>query len=248
MKTLVSVLALLALTHVSFPQGQFSQTSTADFKNNANFNINTSNDELKLTNDIGTGADGNLYIPPGGTAKTDSVKTAVKNNNPSGQNAIQVNSAVLFRAGDEVLIITMRDKNQDLSNNIAGQYEFKRVLSKTATALLLSENLTNNYDSTGKRHQVVKVPNYNNVTVDVGGTLTCDDWDGITGGVLSFRAKGVVTIMALGKIDASLKGLRGGQPVSGGWATGDQGEGILGDGVITRDRELKWRRWRRRAG
>jgi hypothetical protein len=230
MKTLVSLLFVLALTHVSFAQGQFSQTTTADFKNNNNFNINTSNDELKLTNDIGNGADGNLYIPPAGTAKTDSVKTAVKNNNPSGQNAIQVNSSSGFSIGEEVLIITMQDRNPDSSSNITGQYEFKRISRLFATSLVFTENLKNSYDSSGRKHQVIKVPNYNDVTLDVGGTLTCDDWDGNVGGIIVFRAKGIVNIQALGAVDGSSKGFRGGQSVSG--SAGYQGEAASGPGGI----------------
>ncbi|MBI4645730.1 MAG: hypothetical protein HY738_03795, partial [Bacteroidia bacterium] len=231
MKKFTFSLIVLSLGLISYSlKGQFTQTTTEDFNGNTNFNISTQNNELKLTPDLGTGADGDLYIAPGGTAKTDGVKTYVIGNNPSGQNSIQVNSSSGFSIGDEVLIITIQDANTDLNTNIAGQYEFRRISTLLSTALILSENLSNSYNSTGFKHQVIKVQNYNNVTVDYGGILTCDDWDGNTGGIICFRAKGLVQINALAKIDATAKGYRGGQFVSGCGARGYQGEGIFGIG------------------
>jgi hypothetical protein len=83
---------------------QYSQTTTADFNTNANVNISTLNNELKLTNDMGNGADGDLYVAPGNTAYTDAIKTYVTGINPSGQNALQVGASAGFSVGDEVLI------------------------------------------------------------------------------------------------------------------------------------------------
>lgn len=233
MKKLLSILTLCVCWYAhNFAQGSWSQTTTAEFNTNTNFNVNIGNDEMKLTNDVGNGLDGDLYVPPGGTVKTDNMKTFVTGNNPSGQTAIQVSSSSGFQIGEEVLIITMQDNNPDLNNNIAGQYEFKRISNKTATALVFQDNLANTYNSSGKKHQVLKVHNFNNVTIDVGGILTCDDWDGTTGGVLVFRATGLVKILALGKVDASQKGLMGGQSVEGfpNYQDGYQGESYIGVG------------------
>ena len=155
----------------------------------ANLNISTQNNELKLSPDIGTGADGDLYVAPGNTFYTDDVKTYVTGNNSSGQNSVQVNSTSGFAAGDEILIITMKDINMDLNNNIAGQYEFKRVTSILTTALILDGDLINTYNFTGMIHQVIKVANYNNVTLDYGAILTCNDWNSTnkTGGIVCFN-------------------------------------------------------------
>ena len=99
----------------------------------------------------------------------------------------------------------------------------------------MTENLSYTYDTTGKKHQIVRVPNYHNVTIDYGGILTCNDWDGAIGGIVCFRAKGLVQINALGKIDASLKGYIGGPSLTstGYWDQSDgyQGNGIFGSGV-----------------
>jgi hypothetical protein len=59
--------------------------------------------------------------------------------------------------------------------------------------------------------QVIRVPHFRNVTVHDGGVLTAHPWDGKTGGVVAFRASGVVSVLAGGSIDASGKGFRGGQ-------------------------------------
>jgi hypothetical protein len=229
MKTLT--LNLILILFVSLCYGQYSQTTTADFNGNTNFNISTINDELKLTPDLGTGADGDLYIAPGGTAKTDGTKTYVINNNPSGQNSIQVYSASGFSIGDEVLIITLQDVNTDLNTNLAGQYEFRRIITILPTALILDLNLTNTYNSgTGMKHQVIRVPNYHNVSLDYGANLTCDGWNGSIGGILCFRAKGTINIAALANISAIGKGFPGGSSITAE-GVGYQGECLLGPGT-----------------
>ena len=53
--TLVIIKFSVLLAVDSFAQGSFSQTTTAQFNSNVNFNISTTNDELKLTNDVGDG-------------------------------------------------------------------------------------------------------------------------------------------------------------------------------------------------
>jgi hypothetical protein len=240
MKTKIYLCFILSVISSCCLKAQYSQSTTLDFNANANFNISTSNDELKLTPDLGTGADGDLYIAPGGTAQTDNIKTYVTGMNPSGQNALQVGTSSGFNIGDEVLIITMRDNNTDMNNNITGQYEFGRILTKLSTALILTKNLLNAYDTTttGKKHQVIKVPNYNNVTIDYGGVLTCDDWDGSTGGIICFRAKGMVYINSLAKIDATAKGYLGGPQTNGAGVHGKQGESILGIGIANYSNNL----------
>lgn len=54
--------------------------------------------------------------------------------------------------------------------------------------------------------QVIRVPQYSNVTLNTGGVLTCSPWDGYTGGVVCFLANGTLTFNTGGKIDVSAKG------------------------------------------
>jgi len=230
MKTKIYIFLLCFLYSFSL-KAQYSQSTTAEFNTNTNINISTQNNELKLTPDLGTGADGDLYVAPGNTAYTDPVKTFITGTNSSGQNALQVSSSAGFSVGDEILIITMQDNNTDLNTNIAGLYEFRRIITILSTALILDVNLTNTYNSvTGKQHQVIRVKNYNNVTLDYGAILTCDGWNGSTGGILCFRAKGTINIAALANISAIGKGFLGGSSITVE-GIGYQGQCLLGSGT-----------------
>ena len=54
--------------------------------------------------------------------------------------------------------------------------------------IALTSNLTNTYSAGGgSAAQVITVHQYENVTVNNGGLLTCDAWNGSTGSVVFFR-------------------------------------------------------------
>ena len=71
---------------------------------------------------------------------------------------------------------------------------------------------------------VQRVPNYTNVTINSGITLTANAWDGTKGGVVAFKANGTVTVT--GSISTYYLGYRGGSRGSGGI----QGESFKGTG------------------
>lgn len=125
-----------------------------------------------------------------------------------------------------------------------GKYEFaqvKKVLN--STTIIVDCGLKNSYDAGGTdRTQVVRVPRYLNLTVNSGGSLTCDNWDGNVGGVLAIEVQNNTFVDTGGEIDASGKGFRGGSLASDnvtGSNTGevgstnptygaDKGEGVVG--------------------
>jgi len=76
-----------------------------------------------------------------------------------------------------------------------------------------------------KRQRVVlqRIPQYTDVTIQSGGSLTANAWDGTKGGVLAFYASGTVDVQSGGSIDVSGKGFRGGSG-SGCNTAGTQGE------------------------
>ena len=75
--------------------------------------------------------------------------------------------------------------------------------------------LVYDYSTTGPaRAQVIRIPNYSSVTVESGGTLRANAWDGATGGVVMFRASGAVTVAAGGVLYATGLGPSGGAPGS----------------------------------
>ncbi|MCX7626557.1 MAG: hypothetical protein N2Z21_10185, partial [Candidatus Sumerlaeaceae bacterium] len=124
-------------------------------------------------------------------------------------------------AGDLLLVYQAFGASIDTTNsptfgnvtalNGAGLYEFVTVVStqspnriNIATAC---GGLRNAYVASAGS-QVVKVPQYRNLTVQSGASITCPAWNGSTGGVLALSVAG--TLYLHGNIDASAKGFRGG--------------------------------------
>jgi gliding motility-associated-like protein len=98
-----------------------------------------------------------------------------------------------------------------------GLYEFRQVVSvPNATTIVIDCGTTNQYipnGGTARKPQVIRVPRYTSLTINSGGVLTCDDWNGTTGGVLAVEVQGNTVINAGGIIDGNGKGFRGGSLV-----------------------------------
>lgn len=185
---------------------------------------------LNPTNDVffGDGSDGDLVVPVGTTQFVDVVKTAVTGINASAATQLNVASTNGFLVNDTVLVIAMQDPNADTNLNIAGLYEFRRIIGTTNGALLLKEPLTTNYSATtAQRIQAIRVPEFSSVTVS--GVLTCAAWNGTNGGVIVFFSRNTI-ISSNGSINASGKGYRGGPgvPSAGNYYYGIAGERTLG--------------------
>lgn len=124
----------------------------------------------------------------------------------------------------------------------AGYYEFVTVSSVSGTTINLSfesgcgPGLVNRY-SLGA--QVIRVPQYQNLTISSSGEVVATDWNGTIGGVVTVH---VLDTLALnGEIDVSGQGFRGGRVVNNGGSFGgtsrrssaaslggEKGEGIAG--------------------
>ncbi len=164
----------------------------------------------------------------------------------AGATTLQVSSTVLgaqtpFASGDLVLVWRAtgvaaseapsgnQTKRLDLSKALAttsaagvnaaglvGLYEFARVQSVAGTTLTLTAPLVRGF--TKNVSQVVRVPEYTNVTVPAGATLVPTAWQrigdgpGWAGGMLIFLAKG--TVSNAGRIHANGRGFHGGLPPS----------------------------------
>ena len=115
-------------------------------------------------------------------------------------------------------------------------YEFLHVSSVSGSQVNFTTSKVNWYgdgwrdDSnigTTAGQQIVmlmRVPNYHNVTVT--GTLTASAWNGLTGGLVVFRASG--TVSGAGTVVVDALGYRGG---GGGVSNGEgYGGGVLGPG------------------
>ena len=138
--------------------------------------------------------------------------------------------------GDEILIHTSQRASGTITTQV-GTWETRRITAIAINTLTLSAPLTNAYDGTTHRIQVVRVPNYTTVTVAPGATLTTSAWTGASGGLLALRANGAVTVASGGLISAASRGFRQGLPghfnAGGGQLAGYVGEGptVLWDTV-----------------
>lgn len=138
-----------------------------------------------------------------------------------GFDRITLSDASVFSAGDTVLLEQMKGVGIDVTGinfgdpqnpNNTGKYEFLIIQSVIGNQVIFTVDMTNTYDVNGDV-QLIKVPGYNNVTVN--GILTCPPWDSAagTGGVLAIIVGNVLTLNA--DIDVSAKGFKGGIPVDG---------------------------------
>ncbi len=97
-----------------------------------------------------------------------------------------------------------------------GNYEFAQVKSViSGTQIELDCGLTYNYSSSG-RTQVVRVPRYSALTINSGGVLTTDAWNGSIGGILVAEVDGNTTISGGGSINVNGLGFRGGVAAGNG--------------------------------
>ncbi|WP_264791811.1 cadherin-like domain-containing protein [Aureispira anguillae] len=131
------------------------------------------------------------------------------------ESSITVGDASLFAPGDRALIIQMKGANIDQTNtasfgsitnyNSAGLYEFFTIIEvNTGTNTIVTGSFNNSYDPAGVV-QLVRVPNYDDVTIN--GTLTGQAWNGTTGGIVAIYASGTVSLGA--NIDVTQQGFRG---------------------------------------
>jgi len=134
----------------------------------------------------------------------------------TGPGKLEVSTSVGLNQGDTVLLIQMAGADISHSNtdtfgvvnsyNGAGNHEWGVICNITGNQLVFEKEFWHNYNATGKV-QLVSIPYYSDASVD--GTLTCQPWNGTTGGVLIFSVGGTLTLNAT--VEVSNRGFRGGQ-------------------------------------
>jgi len=180
---------------------------------------------------FGDGSDGDLTVASGQTYYTDDTRSALAASASADQSNLTLSNAAGFAVGHEVLVIQMQGTG-------AGNYEFGTIAAINGNTLTLQRTLFNTYtvDGTSKA-QVIRVPHYQNVTVQSGGMLTAHPWQGNvtgTGGTVVFRARGTVSVA--GSFNAKAIGYFGGCGGTYG-TTGCQGESYnrLGSQITNRN-------------
>lgn len=175
--------------------------------------------------------------------------TSITVANPGGANGLAPATLV---PGSLLLIIQMQGAQIDTSDTVAyglvtdlrsaGRYEFVTVASVTGNTITFScGGLRFAYTVAGKT-QVIRVPQYSTLTVNVGASIVAPAWNGAFGGVVALNVAGAATIN--GRVDVSGLGFRGGQVSANGLAFGtttvrstdmavggEKGEGIAGSGT-----------------
>lgn len=114
----------------------------------------------------------------------------------------------IFR-GDEVLLATVSG-----AAAAAGVYEFKTVAAVEASRIVFTEPVRRTYGATtndsltGQRVVIQRVPQFRNVTVGSGATLTSTSIANGGTGMVAFRATG--TVRVLGSVNLNERGLPAG--------------------------------------
>ena len=166
------------------------------------------------------GKNGNLTVTVANTVVN--TYSRVTANVTAGSNTVTVNSIATdlggLAAGDLIMIYqaqgatiqTTDDNNYGTVSayNNAGSYEFAYVASIASNTITLGCTFKNSYSSAG-RAQVIKVPQYNNLTLNTGASIVPGKWNGATGGIVSIHVNG--TLINNGTLSAEGQGFRGGK-------------------------------------
>lgn len=149
-----------------------------------------------------------------------------------GFTEINVDSTTGFSVGDEIMIY----QTQQWEHSV-GRYEFNTIKSIISSTIIgLNSPIkgpdyeSGSFDVVNSSYvtQVVKIPNYSSVTINVGASLTCDTWNGKKGGILIFRCQG--NLVNNGSINVDSKGFRGGRASGIGGFADPSGDGECGEG------------------
>jgi hypothetical protein len=125
-----------------------------------------------------------------------------------------------FSQGDIALILQMTGSD-------AGNYEYAKIVSASNGSVVVSQPLHHSYVTSGNNvAQILRVPQFDNVTVRNGGTITAHSWSGSTGGVVAFFTKGQLTVETGGIITTFGLGFNGGREAV--WSQPNSGPGFQG--------------------
>ena len=136
-------------------------------------------------------------------------------------------SAACMSVGDLMVLINLRGTSSDYANT--GNYEILAISAINGATVTFASAKTKNYGNVGgdanidsaagdnNKHKVIlqRIPQYNNLTVDSGATLTASSWSAAAskGGLFFIKVKGTLTVN--GTITMSGTGFAGGATNTG---------------------------------
>ncbi len=163
---------------------------------------------------VGNGKDGAIEVSTPGVVVNAYTGTAASV--AAGADRIRVEAPALFSVGDLVLVVRSRGIAAtaasgargpfELTAGDAGVFELARIASKDGADLVFTAPLDFAYSI--ERSQVVRVPEYTDVTIAAGASITAPAWNGRSGGIVAFLATGPVDNE--GRIAVNGAGFRGG--------------------------------------
>jgi hypothetical protein len=118
--------------------------------------------------------------------------------------------------GDEIMLINLQGSAATTAN--VGVYENLHVASVSGSVITFTSAKTKQFGEVGdtnigtatanQKVMLVRVPNFGKLTIAAGKTVTAAAWDGLKGGVVTFRTNALTLD---GTIDARTLGYRGGR-------------------------------------
>ena len=201
-----------------------------------------------ITVSFGDGRDGDRTFVAGSNAITNCWPVV----SATGANVVST-AALPLVAGDRILLHQTQDvfatiptASPMLEVGEAGRWEIAVVASTSGTAVSVDPPLTYGYDSSsGRRAQLCRLRQYQNVSVVAPALLTPSDWNGTTGGILAFFVNGTLTLTTAGAgantgaLSADGRGFRPGDSLENGSTVADitaetttlQNGGAKGEGL-----------------
>jgi hypothetical protein len=149
-------------------------------------------------------------------------------------------------AGDSIILINLQGTYTNMDN--VGNYEILTVSSVSTNTVNFTTNKQKYYGNgasddtnigtttSNQRVMLQRVPQYGDVTVNNGITVTANGWSNPKGGVLAFKASGTVTASGGTNFSMNSLGFKGGTVVGAGCANsrercgGEGGEAWCGPG------------------
>jgi len=169
----------------------------------------------------GDGSDGALTVS--GSQVVNSYYQVVTSSVSAGTSSVTLNSVAGLAVGDVVLF------HQSRHASAAGTWELTVVEAVGATSITVT--LDNAYASgtSGSVAQVVRVPQYTDLTVPNGAAIVAAAWNGTTGGIVAVMAS--ETVSGTGAVRADAVGYRGAPQNTAAGSIGYQGESYTGTGA-----------------
>jgi gliding motility-associated-like protein len=205
MRVLQSLLTFSLFSSIIFAQQGKNGASTVTIANTV------INEYTALTGSIGAGA---TFIP---------VTNSALNSNGRFTSNLQPGDLIMIIQVQGVWIrnngnVPAQDTSWGRIDNIneyyqCGRYELRQVVSvPNANTIEIDCPTTYSYMVFPRfRAQVLRIPRYTTLTVNVGGSITSDNWNGTTGGIVAAEVMGNCVVN--GSIDGSGRGFRGGSLV-----------------------------------